>query len=350
MTHRFEDETHRQGAHSAPLVGKHLIFQSAVAAIVLALLAFGVAEAEPAAPQQIARGVTLIPGTVPADRGPDGNTVVFDGPRGLIVVDTGRHIEHSDAILAFARAQDRPIAAIVNTHWHLDHTSGNRRIKAVFPEARVYATSGIDAVLAPGGFLERGLARARARVSDATVPEAERVETALFLETMDNAQFLRPDIVASESGRMRIARRRFDVRVTNGAVSEADIWLYDSRTRVAVLGDLVTFPSPFFESACPDAWRAELDAVWTTPFALAIPGHGEPMSRAQFDVYRSAFNAFMDCVGSESEASICTTIWADGVAEFLSDEHETSEARAYASYYVGFLRANGGKSPDCAAD
>ena len=37
------------------------------------------------------------------DRGPDGNTVIFVAPDGLVVVDTGRHPWHSDGILGFAR-------------------------------------------------------------------------------------------------------------------------------------------------------------------------------------------------------------------------------------------------------
>ena len=44
----------------------------------------------------------LIPGAVPLDSGPDGNTIVLDAPKGLIVFDTGRHPEHAQAILDYA--------------------------------------------------------------------------------------------------------------------------------------------------------------------------------------------------------------------------------------------------------
>ena len=49
----------------------------------------------------------LIPGQVdPAGlKGPDGNSVFLDAPEGLILVDTGRHPEHSAALLAYARAR-----------------------------------------------------------------------------------------------------------------------------------------------------------------------------------------------------------------------------------------------------
>jgi phosphoribosyl 1,2-cyclic phosphodiesterase len=74
----------------------------------------------------------LIPGAVPLDSGPDGNTIVLDAPKGLIVFDTGRHPEHAQKILDYAKARHRPIAAIVNSHWHLDHTTGNWDIRQAY--------------------------------------------------------------------------------------------------------------------------------------------------------------------------------------------------------------------------
>jgi len=64
-------------------------------------------------PQVVVPGVWLIPGAVQPDRQPDGNSVIFAAPDGLVVVDTGRHPWHREAILALARAQDAAIVAIV---------------------------------------------------------------------------------------------------------------------------------------------------------------------------------------------------------------------------------------------
>ena len=75
----------------------------------------------------------LIPGSVPMDRGPDGNSIFLDAPDGLILVDTGRHPAHAAKLIDYARDQGRPIAAIVNTHWHLDHTTGNYDIRQAYP-------------------------------------------------------------------------------------------------------------------------------------------------------------------------------------------------------------------------
>jgi len=302
-----------------------------------------------APPREIAPGVALIPGAFPNDRGPDGNTIVFDAPQGLVVVDTGRHAWHSDAILAYARQRGRPIAAIVNTHWHLDHSSGNRRLKEHFPSARLYTTSAIDRALAPGGFLVRNMEGARAMLAAGELSPVQREEVEIFLATMETSDILRPDVVLDRSARMRIAGRRFDVHVTDGAVTDADVWLYDRPSRVAVIGDLVTFPAPFFETACPERWRAALDQVWATPFRVAIAGHGEPMTRDQFSVWRAAYGAFIDCVNSTTEAAQCASDWTESIAQLLTDDRARRAATQMAQYYVGFLRENGGRSPDCLA-
>jgi len=317
----------------------------------LALAAALAADPPPTPPaREIAHGVRLLPGGFLPGRGPDGNTIVFDAPDGLVVVDTGRHAWHSDAILAFAHARGRPIAAILNTHWHLDHSSGNGRLKAAFPNARLYTTSAIDSALAEEGFLVRNLDAARAMLADAGIPDSQRQEVQIFIDTMNERQMLRADAAIDYSQRRNIAGRRFDLHVTDGAVTAADLWLYDRHTHLAVIGDLVTFPAPFFETACPERWRAALDDVWATPFRVAIPGHGEPMTRAQFDAWRSAYNAFIDCARGETQPAQCAAAWGANIAPFIAgDERAQRAALQMSEYYVTFLRANGGKSPDCAA-
>jgi glyoxylase-like metal-dependent hydrolase (beta-lactamase superfamily II) len=298
---------------------------------------------------EIAPGLHLIRGAQVPGRGPDGNTILIDAPDGLIVVDTGRHAYHSDAILAFARDRQRPIAVIVNTHWHLDHSSGNVRLKAAYPKARVHTTTAVDRALAPGGFLARDLDNVRKAIAT-TTDAVRRDEMAIFIATMEVRDHLRPEVPLTRSGPMTVAGRALEVRVTDNAVSDADVWLYDGKTRVAVIGDLITIPVPYFETACPDRWRAALDEVWATPFETAIPGHGRPMTRPEFDAYRQAFGSFVGCARSDRPAAQCGTSWADGIGVLLGDDAARRKAVASGiEYYVDFLRRNGGKAPDCQA-
>jgi hypothetical protein len=151
------------------------------------------------------------------------------------------------------------------------------------------------------------------------------------------------------SGPLTLAGRPLAAHVVKDAVTAADVWLYDDATGVAILGDLVTLPAPFFETACPAQWEAALAEVWTTPFRLAVPGHGAPMTRAQFALYRQAFGAFRACVASDAAAPTCAAAWTRDVGPFLTAEADRRQATEYAAYYVNFLRTGGGASPDCAA-
>jgi hypothetical protein len=59
----------------------------------------------------IAPGTYLIEGETTANRQPDGNSIVIAAPAGLIVFDTGRHLEHARQVLDFACARRSPASA-----------------------------------------------------------------------------------------------------------------------------------------------------------------------------------------------------------------------------------------------
>jgi glyoxylase-like metal-dependent hydrolase (beta-lactamase superfamily II) len=332
--------------------GSARCYADVVMSTVPLLLILALAQAAPSQPapptaREIAPDTYLVPGAMLPDRGPDGNTVIVVAPAGLIVIDTGRHPWHSDGILDFARRRRLPVSAIVNTHWHLDHSSGNGRVKAAHPAAKVYTTRAVDRALAPGGFLVRNLAAARERPPEKSA--ARREETDLFMATMEARDGLRPDVAVDESGTLTLAGRPLTARVAVDAVTDADLWLYDEASGVAVIGDLVTLPAPFFETACPGRWQDALDEVWATPFRLAVPGHGAPMTRGEFDTYRKAFGAFRACGGSDRPAAACAAGWTKDVGPLLGSDGDRRQATDYATYYVDFLRKNGGAGPDCRA-
>jgi len=273
----------------------------------------------------------LIPGSVPLDKGPDGNSIFLDAPEGLILIDTGRHPDHAAKLLAYAKERGRPIAAIVNTHWHLDHTTGNYDIRQVYPDAEVYATTAIEGALK--GFLGRNRAQADNALADPKTRPERKAEILRGRTVIDNPNRLRPTIPVTESGPMRIAGRELDVHVMKFAATEADLWLYDPITRLAIVGDLVVDIVPFMDTACPDGWKKALEAVAATPFVTLIPGHGAPMDRAQFGQWKEAFDAFVDCGRSSRPKEQCVAGWKRDAAPFIDVAHQGYVAEA-AAYYI----------------
>jgi len=318
--------------------------------LIASLVVVGGAQAAGEAPpgiSAVAPGIWLLPGGIRPDRQPDGNTVIFKAPAGLIVMDTGRHAWHREAILAFAHAEKQPIVAIVNSHWHLDHVSGNPALRAAFPGLRVYASGAIDGALT--GFLAKSAGDAPRYLADTTLPAATREDIGNDLATIHNGAALRPDVVIAASRAETIGGRHLRINLAADAATAGDIWVYDPRSRIAAVGDLVTLPAPYLDTACPDGWRAALARIAATRFVTAIPGHGEIMTRNQFALYRAAFDTFIDCAQSSRPVALCATNWAAMVKPLLgADPQVPRRARGGAAYYVGLLRANGGNSPYCA--
>jgi glyoxylase-like metal-dependent hydrolase (beta-lactamase superfamily II) len=298
------------------------------------------------APRDVAPGVWLVPGGIPPDRQPDGNSVIFAAPAGLIVVDTGRHSWQREAILALAHAQRKEIVAIVNTHWHLDHVSGNPDLRAAYPGLRVYASDAIDGAIE--NFFPSSAKDSAAYLDDPQIPQETRDDIRGDLLAIRNGAALRPDEVIPVSGTIALGGRPLRINLALDAATAGDVWLYDEESRVAVLGDLVTLPAPFLDTACPEGWKVALQQVADTPFELAIPGHGDPMTRAQFQLYQAAFDAFLVCAGSARPQGECASDWADSILTLLADDPaEQQRARGMAAYYVDMLRANGGRSKFC---
>jgi glyoxylase-like metal-dependent hydrolase (beta-lactamase superfamily II) len=273
----------------------------------------------------------LIPGAVPLDKGPDGNTVILDAPKGLIVFDTGRHPEHAQAILDYARARHRPIAAIVNSHWHLDHTTGNWDIRQAYPQVAVYASNAIEGALAT--FLKQSRAQTDAMLADPKTSQATRDQLERGIAVIDHADRIRPNRIVTRSGRMNVGGRLLDVHLAKFAATEGDVWLYDPRTRVAIVGDLVVGLVPFMDTACAQGWSRALDEIARVPFTTLIPGHGDPMTRSDFLAWRKAFNNFVGCGQSSVDAKQCVAGWNLDAARFIDAAHR-DYVRDAANYYI----------------
>lgn len=296
-----------------------------VAAATAALPACATPAAEPVL------GHHVIAGTFEPNRGPDGNSVFLDAPDGLILVDTGRHPAHRDRLLGFARERGRPIVAVINTHWHLDHSTGNREIRAAYPAAELYATRAVEGALV--GFFPQSRAAAERFLASGQASAEQRAEMERAFAVMNDPDWLRPTRPVSQSSDMTIGGRRLRVNVARFAATEGDIWIYDSAARLVIAGDLVVAPVPFMDTACPQGWRRALEEIAATPFTTLIPGHGEPMDRARFLTWRQAFINLLDCGTSARPRDVCTAGWVQDAAAFIARGDE-ARMREMAAYYI----------------
>jgi len=296
-------------------------------------------------PQTLAPGVAFVPGTFEPGRQPDGNSLVLAGPRGVVVVDTGRHAAHRARIAAAAAATGKPVVAIVNTHWHLDHVSGNPALKAADPVPRVYASSAIDGALA--GFLKRSAEGARAALAGGKLDPAIAEDVRGDLNTVARGSELRPDVVVGGAMTVAPGGRRLSLRLAQDAATAGDVWLIDRASGIAAVGDLVTLPAPFLDTACPDGWRRALGDVAAARPRLIVPGHGAPMTPAEFGVWRAAFGRLLDCAQGSGDAAACADGWVRDLGALLPPD-EAPRARRMTAYYVrDVLRTPGGWTANC---
>lgn len=291
----------------------------------------------PAGATPLPPGVTLIPGHWIPGGQPDGNSVLFEGPEGLLLLDTGRHIAHGQRLIEAVRAHGRPLRWVVNSHWHLDHIGGNGLLRSTFPQARAMASEGI--VGARSGFLARYRAQLAAQVATLPAGDAQRAAHEREISLIDNHAAQTPDVFVQRSGEQWLNGGRLFVGLERGAATAGDVWLMDPGTRVLAAGDLVTLPVPFFDTACAPRWSAALARLSAQPFEWLIPGHGPVLTREDFARYRSGFDGLLQCAASAAEAGQCINGWIEALGPLLP-EAEQRPARAYLGYYLSeHLRA-----------
>jgi glyoxylase-like metal-dependent hydrolase (beta-lactamase superfamily II) len=280
---------------------------------------------------------TFVPGSFASGSEPDGNSVVINAPDGLIVVDTGRHPEHQQRILAIAKASKKPIVAIINSHWHLDHTGGNAGILKAYPAAQVYASTAIKGALT--GFFPKSRADAERFLASGKATAAQSADIRRDIARVEQPSALEPTRPITRDERLVIAGQPLDIHLARFAATEGDVWLQDGN--VVIAGDLVVAMVPFLDTACPEGWRQALDVIAAARFEKLIPGHGEPMTRPQFLRWRRAFDNLLDCSASGRSRQQCVDGWMHDADEFIPAGQRERIASLTGYYLDSRLRASG---------
>jgi glyoxylase-like metal-dependent hydrolase (beta-lactamase superfamily II) len=284
-----------------------------------------------AQPVELEHGIEWLAGRFPAGAQPDGNSVLIDAPDGWIVVDSGRQPAHVQALLERIRASGKPLRAIINTHWHLDHIGGNRALRAAFPQARVMASDAI--VGARSGFLATYRRQLQDELAKPTLEAAQRAAYQREVDVIDDAAASTPDLRIDTMQTIDVAGRGLSFGVERQAVTGGDVWVYDPAVSALVSGDLVTLPVPLFDTACPERWSAALERLSVLRFRWLVPGHGAPMTRGQFVIYRESFDRLIACAASNASGAVCVDGWLHDAGGLFPREQQPL-ARTLLGYYL----------------
>jgi glyoxylase-like metal-dependent hydrolase (beta-lactamase superfamily II) len=185
------------------------------------------------------------------------------GTDGVLVIDTrSTHDQAREIARELRRLTPLPVRAVVNTHFHYDHTFGNR----VFRPAAIWG---------------------HARCAERLVEYGERMRAAMTLEAPDLAADLRqvvidpPDITFRERALVDRVGREIEVRYLGRGHTDGDVVVLVLDTDVVFAGDLLeNGATPYFGDGYPLDWPATADALVALANGPVVPGHGDVADRA----------------------------------------------------------------------
>ena len=202
--------------------------------------------------------------------GRGGNSIVAVGDGGSLLVDT-KTLGNGEPLREFAGSVGVPVAAVLNTHHHGDHTGGN---PAFTPDLPVYAHA-------------------------AATP---RVRAQIASQGENPAPFL-PTESVEEGSRLDIAGLRAELRHFGPGHTDNDIALFLPGKNVLHTGDLVFHglhpfvdrPAGAITAGWIDACRAMLELCDAQ--TVVVPGHGDVSDRSCLEKQIAYFQAVRAAVG-----------------------------------------------------
>lgn len=237
-----------------------------------------------------------------------GNVILIEQSDGFVVVDSGFNAANGRAVVRYAKAlADKPIKAVMITHWHNDHPQGVSAIRDAFPKVRIIATRGTEAgMLGPEAYdvgytADAKFDRATADLAEqrkgdfrkllndpATAPDRkERIKKALVQFDEMTKDFTGTYIVPPTETFERelvIDDPKIPVRMMflGRANTDGDAIAWLPKQQVVVTGDIVVAPFPFGFGSYPADWIATIGKIKALGFKTLVPGHGAPQGDASY--------------------------------------------------------------------
>ena len=228
----------------------------------------------------------------------------------MVVIDSGATAADGRRIVAFVRSlTDKPVKAVVITHWHNDHPLGVSEIRAAWPNVRIISTAAdpgraarrrLDLGRAAAGRAlrhddpqpavrnrSRGSPRLRSNPANTDAPaRALRPDGArdagASASDFRGTYLVPPTETFADALLIDDAERPVRLMFLGRANTEGDAIAWLPRQRIVMTGDVVVSPTPFGFFSFPEDWIGVLERLKALDYALLVPGHGEPQADAVY--------------------------------------------------------------------
>ena len=200
----------------------------------------------------------------------DVNITLVGGEDGLLAVDThGSTRAAREVVDDIRRLGAGDVTAVVNTHWHFDHSFGNHAFRTAYGDVPIHAHENARDELEKWG--EKVKQRVAERPDD---PHREEVTA---------TEIVLPDHTFSSAKVLDLGDRAVELVHPGRGHTSGDLVVRVPDADVVLAGDLVEESSPpyFNDDSWPMDWPLSLDIVLglLTPSTVVVPGHGSPVDR-----------------------------------------------------------------------
>jgi cyclase len=242
--------------------------------------------------------------------GGDSNAGAVETPQGLVAIDAQQYPRLAQKFRAAIEARTgKPVAMLINTHCHLDHTAGN----IVFADVPILAhDKTLEAMHSNLGKKDD----AYWTISDyATkikmlfgqnlfdlVPENDPGQTwfrqRIGLPDYDTLTIAPPTETFADHFAFHMAKDTMHLNYWGPAHCDGDIVVSLQKSKVVFLGDLLFYGRfPWLGDCDLSGLIDRLTRVLTLDVAVVIPGHGMPTDLAQVGRFRDMLVALRRAVG-----------------------------------------------------
>lgn len=251
---------------------------------------------------KIAEGVyVIIHKDAVFEGGPQGNTTVVVGDRGVLVVDACFLTSSArEDIAEIQRLTSKPVRYLVNTHFHLDHNAGNSAYMEAFPGLEIIAhteTRKLMDARNPRGAAD--IASPTGRPSTVILPSWKKeLETGkdddgkpLSAEYMARLpiriaqeeseiadyktfKYQPPTMTFDHELALDLGDREVQLKHWGRGHTPGDVFVYLPQEQILITGDLLAYPVPYMRMTFPHEWVEVLRRMSRMEAKFIVPGHG----------------------------------------------------------------------------